>query len=346
MPTYNRQKYALRAIRFWSDTDVQLIVIDGSSEPIGKDIVKDFPDNIRYIYDSTSWTNRMKLGAERCSTEFSALICDDEFYLPDSLMKLIDALDDDESLVSAIGHVLRFYPYKESVYYQYSYPEFKFASIFDKDPILRIEKHLNPYRVISLYAVIRTDCFRKNVAVAEICSSFPNAASFEVGFEIANAYQGGMKVLPIVSWLRSNENPPIWNSKTISINDWWKKGKKSNAFLEAALSVQKVLRIEDNSDDVKRTSTVLNIGFEAYTRSQKDVITSRFKKTTLKLKRKIRSQISDYWVFGFKFKFARFMNNEREWKDLGRITEYLKLMDLSIKESEMQKVSAFIVKSL
>ena len=85
MPTYNRQNYALRAIRFWSGTEVQLIVIDGSPEPISKDIVKDFPDNIRYISDSSSWTNRMKLGSEKCSTEYSALISDDEFYLPSSL---------------------------------------------------------------------------------------------------------------------------------------------------------------------------------------------------------------------------------------------------------------------
>jgi glycosyltransferase domain-containing protein len=346
MPTYNRQKYALRAIRFWSGTEVQLIVIDGTPEPIDKNIVKDFPDNIRYISDSSSWTNRMKLGAEKCSTEYSALISDDEFYLPSSLVELIDALDDDKSLVSAIGHVLRFYPYKQHVFYQYSYPEFKFASIFDKDPMLRVEKHLNPYRVISLYAVIRTDCFRKNIQVAEICSRFPNSASFEVGFEIANAYQGGMKVLPIVSWLRSNENPPLWSSNTTSIYDWWKKEKNSKEFLDAALSVQKVLSLEHEYALSERTSTLLYIGFEAYFQNQQKVDTSTLKLTALNLKRKFRSQISYDQIFGLKLKFAKFMNNRQKWINPGHIVEHLQGMDLSIEELEIRKISAFIVKGL
>jgi glycosyltransferase domain-containing protein len=346
MPTYNRQNYALRAIRFWSGTEVQLIVIDGTPEPISKDIVKDFPDNIRYISDSSSWTNRMKLGSEKCSTEYSALISDDEFYLPSSLVELIDALDDDNSLVSAIGHVLRFYPYKQHVFYQYSYPEFKFASIFDKNPLLRVEKHLNPYRVISLYAVIRTDCFRKNIQVADICSRFPNSASFEVGFEIANAYQGGMKVLPIVSWLRSNENPPLWNSKTTSIYDWWKKEKYSKEFLDAALSVQKILSSERELDLAERTSTVLYIGFEAYFQNQGKVNTSKLRMIAINLKRKFRSQISYDRVFGLKLKFAKFMNNGQKWIDPRHIVEHLQAMDLSIDELEIRKVSAFVVKGL
>jgi glycosyltransferase domain-containing protein len=346
MPTYNRQKYALRAIRFWAGTEVQLIVIDGTLEPISKDIVKDFPDNITYISDSSSWTNRMKLGAKKCLTEYSALISDDEFYLPSSLVELIHVLDDDKSLVSAIGHVLRFYPYKLNVYYQYSYPEFKFASIFYKDSILRVEKHLNPYRVISLYAVIRTDCFRKNIEVADICSRFPNSASFELGFEIANAYQGGMRVLPIVSWLRSNENAPLWNTKTISINDWWKKEKDSKEFLDAALSVQKIFSLEFDLDLIEKTRTVLYVGFEAYCQNQRKVTTSKLRMTALNLKKRIRSQISDDWTFGFKLKFAEFMNNGQAWIDARYIAEHLQAMNLSIEESEMQKVSTSVIKSL
>jgi glycosyltransferase domain-containing protein len=344
MPTYNRHEYALRAIRFWSNTDVHLIVIDGTSEPLSADIVKDFPDNITYISDSSSWTNRMKIGAERSLTEFSALISDDEFFLPSSLIELIQALDDRQSLVSAIGHVLRFYPYKQSVLYQYSYPEFKTASILEKDPMLRVQKHLHPYRVTSLYAVIRTDCFRKNIAVADICSRFPNSASFEVGFEIANAYQGEIIVLPIVSWLRSNENPPIWNLKTVSIYDWWSEEKDSESFFDAATLVQEVLGSEMNLQLNDISGTILHNGFEAYSRNQEKVTLSRSSRLKLKLKKKIREQISNDLVFGLRLKFPFFMPNQHYWISLKEMREQLKLIDLSVNTSEIHEISEFILK--
>jgi glycosyltransferase domain-containing protein len=344
MPTYNRHNYALRAIRFWSNTDVHLIVIDGTSEPLSADIVKEFPDNITYISDSSSWTNRMKIGAGRSSTEYSALISDDEFFLPSSLIELIQALDDQQSVVSAIGHVLRFYPYKQSVLYQYSYPEFKTASILEKDSMLRVQKHLHPYRVTSLYAVTRTDCFRKNIAVADICSRFPNSASFEVGFEIANAYQGEIIVLPIVSWLRSNENPPNWNSKTVSIYDWWSEEKDSESFFDAATLVQDVLDSEINLQLNDRSRTILHNGFEAYSRNQEKVTLSRSSRVKLKLKKRIREYISNDLVFGLKLKFPFFVPNGHHWISLKEIPEQLKLIDLSVNTSEIYEISEFVLK--
>ena len=344
MPTYNRHNYALRAIRFWSNTDVHLIVIDGTSEPLSADIVKEFPDNITYISDSSSWTNRMKIGAGRSSTEYSALISDDEFFLPSSLIELIQALDDQQSVVSAIGHVLRFYPYKQSVLYQYSYPEFKTASILEKDSMLRVQKHLHPYRVTSLYAVTRTDCFRKNIAVADICSRFPNSASFEVGFEIANAYQGEIIVLPIVSWLRSNENPPNWNSKTVSIYDWWSEEKDSKSFFDAATLVQDVLDSEINLQLNDRSRTILHNGFEAYSRNQEKVTLSRSSRVKLKLKKRIREHISNDLVFGLKLKFPFFVPNGHHWISLKEIPEQLKLIDLSVDTSEIYQISEFVLK--
>lgn len=345
MPTYNRHEYALRAIRFWSNTDAQLIVIDGTPDPLSSEVVKEFPDNITYISDSSSWTKRMKIGSEKSSTEFSALISDDEFFLPSSLIELIQVLDDQPSVVSAIGHVLRFYPYKQSVLYQYSYPEFKTASILEKEPTSRVQKHLHPYRVVSLYAVIRTDFFRKNIAVADVCSRFPNSASFEVGFEIANAYQGEIVVLPIVSWLRSNENPPLWDSKTVSIFDWWSKEKDSESFFDAALSVQKILGSEINLELKDISRTILYNGFEAYSWNQMKVTPSRKSKVTLNLKKKIRALVSNELVFEFKMKFRFLFTHGNPWSDLREIQKQIKLINLSVDVSDLQKISEYVIQS-
>jgi hypothetical protein len=210
--------------------------------------------------------------------------------------------------------------------------------------MLRVQKHLHPYRVTSLYAVTRTDCFRKNIAVADICSRFPNSASFEVGFEIANAYQGEIIVLPIVSWLRSNENPPNWNSKTVSIYDWWSEEKDSESFFDAATLVQDVLDSEINLQLNDRSRTILHNGFEAYSRNQEKVTLSRSSRVKLKLKKRIREYISNDLVFGLKLKFPFFVPNGHHWISLKEIPEQLKLIDLSVNTSEIYEISEFVLK--
>lgn len=42
MPTSRRQDYALRNMRYWSNTSVTLIVLDNSPSPIESNLIKSF----------------------------------------------------------------------------------------------------------------------------------------------------------------------------------------------------------------------------------------------------------------------------------------------------------------
>ena len=47
IPTFDRQKYALRSMKYWSDNGVpQVHVLDGSKEPIEQKYLEDLGENL------------------------------------------------------------------------------------------------------------------------------------------------------------------------------------------------------------------------------------------------------------------------------------------------------------
>ena len=114
MPTYQRQKYALRNMRYWSDTNVTLMVLDGSEDPINSKILNSFGANIVYINDPSSIEQRLNKAHFKINTEYVALIGDDEFYVVSAVKSCIQELEKDDSLIACCGSCLGFYFNKKS----------------------------------------------------------------------------------------------------------------------------------------------------------------------------------------------------------------------------------------
>ena len=59
MATYGRQSYALRNMRYWSNSDVVLLVLDASPRAIENNLLKDFGKNILYVHDQVILMNEL-----------------------------------------------------------------------------------------------------------------------------------------------------------------------------------------------------------------------------------------------------------------------------------------------
>jgi glycosyltransferase domain-containing protein len=294
MPTYNRRKYAKRSINFWSGTNVNLIVLDGSVHPLELNFTSKLPPNIKYVHKQNSWIDRIFLGSNLTATPFAMLICDDEFYLPSALDLFITELNSNETVKSVNGIAVAFYPFTKHLYFRRIYKNFRDASIEFDDPVKRVEKHMMPYAVTGLYGMHRTEIFKKNVEVAKICSSLPDPASFELGFEIANSYQGKTRVLPIVSWLRSMENPPIWNTHAIQTHVLW-QNKMLRNLPEVSSATEKILK---PSNEIENTleKQILYKGLECYV---SNFSTSNKREKTYFIKTQIKNVIPYQLYFFF-----------------------------------------------
>src|SRR5574337_94950 len=85
IPTYNRQRYVLRNMRYWSGSTVTVHVLDGSERPIPAEEMVGLAATINYHHLPISWLNRLGKVANLVQTEYAALLGDDEFFLPNAL---------------------------------------------------------------------------------------------------------------------------------------------------------------------------------------------------------------------------------------------------------------------
>ena len=337
MPTFNRPKFAERAIKFWSATNVNLIVLDGSKDPMPASLIDFLPTSITYQHLQLGWTERILLGAEQSNTPYTALVSDDEFYLPNSIVECMNELEADSELVSVIGHVIRFKQSSKEFFYRRDYKNFTTADVCENDPIERVANHLFPYRMTSLWAITRTSVFIKNALVAQKCLKLPNASSFELGFEISNSYQGKSKVLPVLHWMRSSENPPLWNTKTVSVNEWWPIGKESENFMKTAEEVEQILTGRCIVNLQLASESILYLGINSYCKNeiQKSILVEKRIQTSFrKLKKRIRTSfrkligllVMDYKIYNIKNSVAKLINLkilEDRWMNLPSVLESL-----------------------
>lgn len=338
MPTYNRTKYAERAIKFWGSTNVNLIVLDGSKDKMPSSLIDFLPKNITYQHLQLGLTERILLGAKQSNTLYTALVSDDEFYLPNSIVECINELETNSELISVIGHVIRFKLSSKELYFMRDYINFGDADVFENNPIERVENHLFPYRMTSLWAIIRTNAFIKNALVAQECSRLPNASSFELGFEIANSYQGKSRVLPVLHWMRSSENPPNWDTDTISTYGWWPAGKQSEDFIKTAITVEQILTGRSIPNPEPISDSILYLGFNSYCRNElkKSITTERRIRTPVR--KLIGLLVKDYQIYNIKNSLAKFINLKMlrdRWMNLHSVLETLDVDRIAFSEDSL-----------
>jgi glycosyltransferase domain-containing protein len=278
MCTYNRPEYAKRAINFWAKQEINLIVLDGSTDSLANDFISSLPPRVLYMHSQLDWLNRMLLGANLSKTAFTSLISDDEYYLPESLSSCIETLRENSELVSVIGNAIGFKVMQGKVYFKRQYTEFNSSQVTAEVALERVTSHFNPYRMTSLFAVVRTPNFIKNVMVANVSSRLPGAATFELGFELANSFQGQSRVIPVLHWLRSAENPPVHNSERIKVSSWLDIQKHSALFLDVSSQINQILGI-NSAQSSSYENSILYSGLLSYAANEK--LSERNKKKKL-----------------------------------------------------------------
>ena len=73
IPTYQRQRYALRNMRYWSGSEVTLHVLDGSEQPIPAEEMAGITANINYHHMPVSWIDRIEKAGNLVQTKYAAM---------------------------------------------------------------------------------------------------------------------------------------------------------------------------------------------------------------------------------------------------------------------------------
>ena len=186
-----------------------IICVDGSLTKLDQNFVDSLEKNILYFHKpNASLTDRFQFIVDKISTKYSMLHADDEFHLPHALSQCVKEIEKCD-LACCLGRCLEFIIENNSIIarpWKTFHTSFEDYSIMDESAIVRVLNHLNPYVCATTYAVTKSDIFKNNL------SAFKNIQKDDVFFEllyaICTVFQGKIKVINVLSWLRSNENQP------------------------------------------------------------------------------------------------------------------------------------------
>jgi len=224
-PTVGRHKYVERSVRFWSGrNEFYLLYIDGSTDPLRLDW--DIHKNITYIHREGSYADRVLSILDIINTPYACMICDDEFFIPSALKVCLEFLDSHPDYVACSGRSVGFSRYLRSVVFRDQYPLLHNRDLDEDAPVDRLSTHFKAYVPAHLYAVTRTDVFKKSIKCA-LKTELDLYALFELVEEFMVVAQGKSCVIPHLCWLRSFEEPPIRNNgdtyfdPSKGFTKWW-----------------------------------------------------------------------------------------------------------------------------
>ncbi len=242
IPTYERQSFLARQSRYWSIHPVKLLILDGSTRPWNPDHLwlRDRP-NVEYVHAETSIDYRLRMSMDLVTTQYVALLSDDEFFLPSSLAACVKFLEEHRDYSSCKGNSVTFYVRHPEpttgikIMGKRCYPELYRYNLSQDDGAQRMQAHMSPYTMASLWAVQRLHCYRAAVASIPSRQSFGSAAATEISFSLVNSYLGKVHVLDNLMWLRSKENANAWwASGRKPFREWWthESHDERNRFVE------------------------------------------------------------------------------------------------------------------
>jgi glycosyltransferase domain-containing protein len=214
-------------MRYWNGKGPKVIVVDGTDESIPKCDLDALGPSILYVHNPVGFYERLRGVLDLITTKYVALAGDDEFYIPSAVARCINELEHDPEMVACCGRALGFSPgQKYAVNGWPCYPLLKGYVLEADDPEQRLTEHLVNYVPSLIYAVSKTDDWKKSWRHT-LLAEFPAFATFELQVEMCMSIAGKSKVLPELMWLRSCfETEPVRNTDESldpekSFRGWW-----------------------------------------------------------------------------------------------------------------------------
>lgn len=217
IPTIDGHKYLFETLRFWEETNAELLVLDASDKVFDSN----GPGSMTYLHmPGSSYNERMARAVSLVKTDYVVMACDDELYVPTALASCIKLLEVDDSVVSAIGASVAVRLKDGSAYWgqQYGFlqnmPE---QSDFDEK---RVREHFANYGPKYYYAVTRTH-YWKTIWSHISKKVFRPFAINELQYELGLSLFGKVASVPELMWIRNQmetsrgdpSRPRVWN--------WW-----------------------------------------------------------------------------------------------------------------------------
>lgn len=204
-----RQSYLKNLIKYWSDTEVTVIILDNTKRKLDLTFLKSKKITIDYIncYKMSGF-DRLKLANTRIKTEFVLLHHDDDIYLKSGILKCIKFLIKKKDYVSARGLEHSFSYKRKKIVGELQNKISKNSSLIQKNFIKRKKKLVKNFNPLLIFSLIRA-----KIWISTINFLGRNKLDYyhlwEIFFSFSILYNGKVKVINYPFILRNKINLPI-----------------------------------------------------------------------------------------------------------------------------------------
>ncbi len=203
--TYNRQSEILKKIEFWKKYNFNIIIIDGSKKKLK---LKLNNKKIKYFHKNEfQYHKRLIFVSRKINTKYVKLESDDDYFLPDSLLKSINFLEKEKDYSAVFGRCGIYSSYKNDVYINTIFNHHK--SLTDNSSADRLRKYFLNYSPALYYSVTRKEVFLRNINVLKqsILNYGNEYEKFaEIHLPISICLNGKIKVLNNMFWIRKDDD--------------------------------------------------------------------------------------------------------------------------------------------
>lgn len=249
IPVFNRPKYLLRQLDYWKDSDAKILIMDGSNEPLPRNLLTDLSNNFQYVYIQSEFIERLVSSCQYINTKYAVLLHDDEIYTRSGLEVCLAELEGDTRLIGCQGRSLYFFYQSKQILAHEVY--FKNKDVKDnfsdgvtrvKNSFLNGDPSFAPY---ALYSVLRTEKWKALIGLSY--SRFYGCGYvYELAFQIGAMALGPIRVVDHLLWLRSGENSKQTSSavnRTISAGEWGTSEEYAEEFDDFVQRLANVLSV-------------------------------------------------------------------------------------------------------
>jgi glycosyltransferase domain-containing protein len=138
IPTKNRHLYLARALEYYSNSGLNIIVADATT----KKFTLPVPGNVEFLhYPNVPYCDKLSDVLRKVNTTYTLLCADDDFILPSAIKTCVDFLEGHPEYKSAQGHYVFYNYHHHRFYYTPAYVETIGADINDKLPSKRMASY-------------------------------------------------------------------------------------------------------------------------------------------------------------------------------------------------------------
>lgn len=208
VPTYQRHEFVLRQFQYWSGSDVRVVILDGSPEPMNIPGAL-LHENIQYVHTPVPFRERLSSVGRYVTTPYCAMLSDDEFFTFSGLRSAISRLDADQSIAGCVGRCLYFFVDQGRFLLKDAYREWRPFSETAVTPLQRLDEDLPPNKThMAHYSIMRSALWVRILENA-YRHEFSSAYVYERLVNLQRAMLGRTIILEDLLWFRSMENRNI-----------------------------------------------------------------------------------------------------------------------------------------